>query len=63
MPETQAQFKALKCLCLLLKGTCQSYPPELKMKQIKDDEVFERWDSIKQYLNSSQGAIQILYFA
>jgi len=27
------------------------------MKQIKDDEIFERWDSIKQYLNSSQGAI------
>jgi len=31
-----------------------------QFKQVKNDEVFLQWDHIQQYLNSEQGARQIM---
>lgn len=48
-PGSTAYLKAGRALCLLMKAfTCM----DNNFRQIKEDEIFEAWTKIQQYLNS-----------
>lgn len=42
-------------MCLFLKSLTKLF----QVRQIKDEEMFDHWDKIQQYLSSEQGGFQV----
>lgn len=42
-------------MCLFLKSLTKL----MQVRQIKEEELFDRWDKIQQYFSSEQGAFQV----